>query len=620
MPVSLFKRFFFALLGFVLSMGFASAAQAASCSYATSQGTTGPANWQTYCWLDFTGYNDATARSGSGQNFSYTLTDGTTMTFNLKVTGATLTGTASPSWTGAAVGNTAFLGIGGRPILYQTAAGTTTLTISGITLTAPASGSITNYMLVAADGESSNQGESLQYQTNGGGWQMLDQAGPISGTLYPTYTGVGTNTFSEIGVTGTVGAYVVGSANPSQVITTLVGGGLQGTMFAVRFASIRLDTQIAGARADASDQFTFAIKSTGSGSTLASGSTSGSSLGPFTAAALSSSAAIPLTLSQGMASGSVNSIGHYRSSLTCTNLAAGSTTVLPSNVFTTSYNFGSLQFGDNISCMFVETPFPHLTLTKVLASTGRQFGSDQFILNLSQGATVVATTTTTGTGSTITNGSTPQYQAAVGTLYSFSESGAGVTSLNQYQQGMSCSNAAASSTTALPTSPGGSVNPQMGDVITCVITNTKRALNATLFVTKTSLVSSDPANGTVNPKAIPGAVVSYTIAVENTGPSAVDSNSVFIVDALPPQMTVGTSSAPTFVQGSPSSSLTFSASTDIKYANTSSAPTSFAACTYSPTAAFDPAVKFVCINPKGSMAGSTGTPPSFSITFRSQIQ
>src|SRR6478735_9302026 len=79
-------------------------AEAAQCNLATSQGSTGPANWQTYCWLDFSAFDNTTARSAAGQNFSYNLPDGTTMTFNLKITGPTLTSATSPSWTGAAIG------------------------------------------------------------------------------------------------------------------------------------------------------------------------------------------------------------------------------------------------------------------------------------------------------------------------------------------------------------------------------------------------------------------------------------------------------------------------------------------------------------------------------------
>lgn len=334
-----------ALCALLATLCAASPALAAPCYYATSQGTTGPSDWQTYCWLDLSSYNDATARTASGQNFSFTLPDGTVMSFTMRVSGAAAASATAPSWTGAAVGNTAFLGIAGRPIFYQTAAGTTTVQISGITLTPPSSGTVSAYMFVGADGESSNGGESLSFQTNGGAWQLLDTAGPISGSTYPTASGAGTSTFSVAGANGNVGAYIVGSVSPTQVTTTLVGGGLQGTMFAVRFASIRLNTQISGARINAADQFTFSINATSGGAALASGTSSGTGLGPFTAAALSSTAAIPITLNQSMAAGSTSALAKYRSILTCTNSTSGSTTAMPSNVTTTSYNFGALKFG-----------------------------------------------------------------------------------------------------------------------------------------------------------------------------------------------------------------------------------------------------------------------------------
>lgn len=593
-------------------------ALAASCNYATGQGTTGPANWQTYCWLDLTSYNDTTARSAGGQNFSYSLPDGSTMTFNLKITGAAINAATSPSWTGAAVGNTAFTGIAGKPILYQTAAGTTTATFSSIVITPPAGATTGAFMFVAADGESSNETETLRFQTNGGNWSQLDQVGPISGSTYPTVSGVGTNSVTETGVPGTVGAYIFGSNAPTQVVTTLVGGGLQGTMFAVRFASIRLNLQIAGARANAADQFKFDIVGTSTGTTLATGTSSGTSLGPFTAAALASASSINLTLQQSMASGSVSTLGHYQPSLTCTN-SVSSSTPLPTGVQTSSYAFGTLQFGDNIQCLFTDTPYPHLTLAKALGTGGRQFNTDQFTMTVAQGATTIATTTTTGTGTTVTNGTTAQAQVTAATAYTFAESASGTTVLAQYGAAMACTNAWTASNTSLPGTPGGSVTPQMGDVITCTITNTKRAANATLTLSKVSTPVSDPANGTTNPKLIPGAIVRYTLTVSNTGPSVVDLNTVVLVDALPANILVGTAAAPVFTQGTPSSGLTFTTATDIKYSNSATAPASFANCTYSPASAYDPAVKFVCLNPKGIMTGSTGTPPSFSISFQAQI-
>jgi uncharacterized repeat protein (TIGR01451 family) len=608
------------LVALLVGLVMVAPAQAANCNYATSQGATGPVNWQTYCWLDFSGYNDAAARSASGQPMSYTLPDGTVMTFTLKISGAAITGVASPSWSGAPVGNTAFIGIGGRPILYQTVAGTTTAVMSGIVLTPPVGASaITNYLLVAGDGESTNSGESFSFQTNGGNWVQLDQAGPISGSLYPTATGLGTQTYTVNGAAGAVGAYIVGSSTPTSLTTTMVGGGLQGVMFAVRFASIRLNMQISGARADPSDQFKFDINATTTGTTLASGTSTGTGLGPFSAVSLTTSTALPITLAQSMAAGSANATTHYQTSLTCTNSVSSSTS-LPTNVLATSYSFGALQFGDIVNCVFTNTPFPHLKLTKALAATGRQFSGDQFALSIVRGTTTVAATTTTGTGAIVGSGSTPQVQAVAGQTYAMREAAAGTAVLAQYTATMACTNASSSSTTPLPASVGGSVSPVLGDVISCTITNTKRAANATLTLMKTSAVMSDPVNGTTSPYVIPGAIVRYTIAVTNTGPTAVDANSVLLIDSLPSQLAVGTSATPTFTQGTPSSALTFNAGTDIRFSNAAVAPTTFAGCTYTPTSAYDPAVTFVCLNPKGSMAGSSGTPPGFSITLQAQVK
>jgi len=595
-------------------------AEAASCFYATSQGSTGPANWQSYCWLDFTGYNDTAARSGAGQAMSYTLPDGTVMTFTLRISGAAITGAATPSWSGAAIGNTAFLGIGGRPVLYQSAAGTTTAAISNIVLTPPAGVSqISSYMFVAADGESSNDGESLTFQTNGGNWVALDTAGPISGSTYPISSGLGTQTFNVTGVPNTVGANIVGSSTPTSLNTTIVGGGLQGVMFAVRFASIRLNLQLTGARASSSDQFTFNINATSGGTTLASGTSSGTGNGPFTAASLTTASALPLTLTQSMAAGSVNPLSDYQSSLSCTN-SVSSGTPLPGGVITTNYSLGALQFGDIVTCVFTNTVFPHLQLTKALGSGGRRFNTDQFVMQINQGSTTVATTTTTGTTTTVTNSTTPQVVVSPSTTYTFTEVGSGTTSLTQYTSAMTCTNAFTGSATTLPGAVGSTVTPRMSDVISCTITNTRRGTNATLTLVKTSSVVSDPVNGTTNPKAIPGAIVQYSILVSNTGPTPVDNNTVLLIDALPSQMRVGTSATPTFTQGSPTSGLTFNATNDIRYSNAASAPTTYAGCTYTPVAAYDAAVKFICVNPKGTMSGSTGTPPSFMISFRAQMQ
>lgn len=62
-----------------------------------------------------------------------------------------------------------------------------------------------------------------------------------------------------------------------------------------------------------------------------------------------------------------------------------------------------------------------------------------------------------------------------------------------------------------------------------------RVQAATVAVTKTSIVISDPFSGTTNPKAIPGAVVEYRITATNTGNGA--AQNVGFTDAVQPGTT-----------------------------------------------------------------------------------
>ncbi len=618
-------KILFRLVGLILAGVFgmcATAAYAQTCAPATTQGTA-PAGWETYCWLDFTNYNDATARSAAGQNFSFSLNDGSTLSFNLKVTptGSTaFNAIAAPSWTGAAVGNTAFIGIPGRPVLYTASAGTKSITFSAITITPPPGApAVTAYSFVAADAESTNSGENLQFVTNGSGWQVLDQVNPISGSTYPTITGTGTNTFTETGVGGTVGGYIVGSNSPTTVTANMLAGGLQGAMFAVRFASIRLRKTITGARVDPADQFTFQVKATAAAPSdppLATGTTSGTGNGPFSATPLSLASGIPLTISETMASGSVSALSKYESRLTCTNGTSSSTTPLPNNVLTTSYNFGALQFGDAVICVFNNAALPHIRLNKALGTGGRRFSTDQFTVRINQGTTVVASSTTTGTGGTVTGGNTGLVQLAAGTAYSLDEIMSGPGSLSQYTSVLACTNATNGVTTSFPTTVPGAITPVLGDIISCTITNTRLAGNATLVVAKTSTVLSDGISAT-NPKAIPGAVVRYTITVQNTGNLSVDANTIIIEDAFPPNFTLDASTPFSFVEGPRSSGLnTFNQSTMVTYSSTGGAP--FSAPLGS---GYNSAIRAFRFVPTGTMrnANSSG-PSSFSISFVGRIE
>ena len=147
--------------------------------------------------------------------------------------------------------------------------------------------------------------------------------------------------------------------------------------------------------------------------------------------------------------------------------------------------------------------------------------------------------------------------------------------------------------------------------------------SAQLSSAKTAAVYDPGAAGLF---AIPGNDVIYTITTTNTGGGTVDANSILIVDDLPPEVEfyngdiddAGPLSGPVaFTQSG--AGLTFSAVTDLGFSNSPIAPANFAACNYTPSPGYDPAITFVCFNPKGAMA--SGSPSSsFSVSFRARIQ
>ncbi|WP_158094238.1 CshA/CshB family fibrillar adhesin-related protein [Erythrobacter donghaensis] len=609
-----------AAMALLFALMWSPAAMAQNCGQAATQGTA-PASWQTYCWLNLANYNDTLARTAAGQTLSFTLPDGSVLSFNARVTGTTTAYNAvtSPSWTGAAIGNTAFIGIPGRPVLYTASAGTRTITLSNITVIPPVGASATVYSFVVADAESSNQSESLRMTTNGGGWQLLDAVNPISGSAFPTISGVGTGTVTIGGQPGTVGAHILGSNSPTSVTVETQAGGLQGVMFAVRFATIRLETQIIGARVSSADQFNYRIASAITGATLNNGTTSGSGGGPFSAAPLNMSAGLPLSLALDMAPGSASPLSAYVSSLTCVNTAGATRAALPNNLAATSTAIGQLQFGEYLVCTYTVGAQPRLQVRKVLGSGGRRFSGDQFTIRIRQGQTIVASRTTTGSSGTINDGDTGLVQVTSGTSYIFDEVAAGTTSLANYDAVMACTNSASGSPTALPSAVGGAVTPRPGDVIVCTITNT-RSSTAELVVEKSSVVISDPVNGTINPKLIPGAIVEYAITVRNVGASRPDSASVIITDIMPADMAFATGTPVTFTNGATTSGLSsFNAATMVGFSSNASGSGPY---TYTPVGAFDAAVRAIRITPAGRMnAATSGTSqPSFTIRFRARVQ
>ncbi|MFV0645655.1 MAG: hypothetical protein ACK5NN_14380 [Sphingomonadaceae bacterium] len=154
--------------------------------------------------------------------------------------------------------------------------------------------------------------------------------------------------------------------------------------------------------------------------------------------------------------------------------------------------------------------------------------------------------------------------------------------------------------------------------------------DASVGVSKTSHIPADSSSSF----ALPEADMIYTITVENTGSKPVDTDSLFIVDRIPvPASPSGASPLVSLFTGDMAgagsgpvhfvdsdSGLTFSSASDVGYSKSTTAPTSFAACTDSLTGTYDPDVRFICIRPAGAMNTGSFSASSFEIRYRVQIK
>jgi hypothetical protein len=154
---------------------------------------------------------------------------------------------------------------------------------------------------------------------------------------------------------------------------------------------------------------------------------------------------------------------------------------------------------------------------------------------------------------------------------------------------------------------------------------TVTALLPDLVVLKSVVTLSDPENGTTNPKAIPGAVVLYTLGITNQGVGSVDAGSLIMTDVMPANVALFVdASGPdpvVFIDGSPASGLGFSFATDVSFSNQPGGGGPFNYTPVPDADGFDAAVTALRVNPSGVFAGSSGSGnPSFQLRFRARVQ
>jgi hypothetical protein len=150
-----------------------------------------------------------------------------------------------------------------------------------------------------------------------------------------------------------------------------------------------------------------------------------------------------------------------------------------------------------------------------------------------------------------------------------------------------------------------------------------------IMISKNSAVLSDPINVS-NPKAIPGAIIEYSINVENSGFGYVDTDSTILTDPVPAGTTFyfGSPLNPaTFIDGATASGLSFSFIDlssnidDIDFSNDGGSSYITPTVDVNGFDTTSPPINFIRINPKGEFNGSDSVNnPSMQIDFRVKVE
>ncbi|GAB2490041.1 hypothetical protein GCM10027082_46300 [Comamonas humi] len=374
-----------------------------------------------------TGYSDTTAGSAAGQNFSFGLPDGSTLSFNLKRTyasGATgqLAAKAPPLIPSAVIGNAAggaYSGIPGLPFIHG-AKGGYTLALTGIQVvdskstampfTLFATDTETTGLCVTCSATSAFTPETLQFTTNGGAWQQLELLNATNGAApSETLAGIGSPTVNWTGTANqNNGSLVISTASPSSLTLTATAGTLTGTSaqafgFGLVMASVSLSKSLGGTRVNDADQFDLGAAYSADAAPLAAATTTGTAAtvanGTVSATVLPGAA---LTLSEAMAAGSASPFTSYLPSLSCSNARSGSTTSLPSGPGLPAPNGTSYSLtpaaGDLIVCGLTNTANPppaNITLAKSGPATASAGGSLAYTIGLGNSGQTASGTTLT---------------------------------------------------------------------------------------------------------------------------------------------------------------------------------------------------------------------------------
>lgn len=336
-----------------------------------------------FCWIDFTGFDQAEAESAAGQPYSISLPGGYIATFTLRITGVagynhtTFNAVTLPTWTGSAYGQTVYTGIAGRAALYKdiTPPGTTNTGLEfifdDVEVTDALGASIEHFGLAFASSEADTNGEDFEFFTDTT-WQRVD----TSTTCRNIITGVGTDHVTCRNQGGApYGNIVLQTDSPERASVQVIhnpplrGGSAISIAFVT--SSLTVNKVVDAGRAHPTDSFDLTITDS-SGITRGTGTTGTATTGTTGEITVLSSltGAEAFTLTETPTTGSGTELGDYAAAWSCTADGAALTPTAGADDASVSV---SPEVGQHVECTVTNSLQPRLLeLTKTSDGDGTE--------------------------------------------------------------------------------------------------------------------------------------------------------------------------------------------------------------------------------------------------------
>lgn len=286
----------------------------------------------------------------------YILPRGDIFSFDISSTGSGVSVSTQPvpTWSGAAMGNSGYLGITGNVAVFATGNGSVNVPLENIILKTPSGEIITNYALYLADAEAtrSDGGEGVGFQSDGGPITQVDVY--PSNLPCPNAVGNGTSTITigfNVPCTGAGwNSRIFQTTSPNSILGKLLTiGGNEAFALGLSYQKITLIKDIQN-RIYPNDQFQLNLNGPVNLSTITTGIISGTQ--PNTIHYFGGIGDI-FSFNESMSSGSTSQLNSYIQTISIVNTSGGS---IPNNV-----TFGStipLNVGDFLEITIKNTPIP----------------------------------------------------------------------------------------------------------------------------------------------------------------------------------------------------------------------------------------------------------------------